>query len=305
MSNNNTRNSARRFGVGKTNAFDVFNIIFFILLAFIMLYPFWSVLMSSLVTAYEHRTRAFIFWPRNPTLDSYRFIFITDRFTRSFFVTVFVTIMSTFYTLAITTTCAYALTKKSVPGYRIFIAMLTITMFFGGGLIPYFMLIRDLGLNNTLAPLIVGSMSFFNFVIIRAFITQIPDGLEESAVIDGANEVTIFFRLILPLSVPVIAVIALWTAVGAWNAFFNAMLFLTGRPDLHTLQLVLRQLVVQREGIDGAEMAYRMRFGHDAAMFSHGIQMAAVVVVTTPILLVYPFLQKYFVKGIYLGAMKG
>ena len=302
--NENTRNSSRKFSVGKTNAFDIFNIIFFIIMAFIMVYPFWSIVMSSFVTPHEAAGRIFIPWPREPVLYWYRFIFATDRFPRAFVVTVIVTAASTLYTLIITSTCSYALTKKSVPGYKLFIVMITITMFFGGGLIPYFLLMRAMGLVNTLWPLIIGSMGFFNFVIIRSFISQIPEGLEESAVIDGANEITIFIRLIIPLSVPVLAVITLWTAVGNWNAFFGAMIYLPARPDLHTLQLVLRRLVVEDASIEGADIVFRQRF-EGVHIWMQGVQNAAVVIVTAPILLVYPFLQKYLVKGIYLGSMKG
>ena len=300
----NTRGSSRRFGVGKTNAFDIFNIIFFLILGFIMVYPIWSVLMTSLITPSEAAGRFFIPWPRNPTLNWYRFIFITDRFPRSFLITTAVTIASTIYTLIITSTFSYALTKKSVPGYKFFIAMITATMFFTGGIIPYFMMMRDLNLVNTLWPLIIGSIGFFNFVMIRAFLSQIPDGLEESAVIDGANEITIFFRIIIPLALPILAVVTLWTAVGTWNAWFGSMLYLPRRPDLHVLQHVLRQLIVDNATIEGADIEFRRQF-EGVHIWMQGVQMAAVIVATAPILVVYPFLQKYFVKGIYLGSMKG
>ena len=313
MDNNNTNineatdtrsTGSRRFGVGKTNAFDVFNIIFFIIMAFIMVYPFWSLVMSSFVMPHEAAGRIFIPWPREPVLHWYRYIFITDRFPRAFVITVIITVTSTLYTLIITSTCSYALTKKTVPGYKFFIVMITITMFFGGGLIPYFMLMRAMGMLNTLWPLIIGSMGFFNFVIIRSFLNQIPEGMEESAVIDGANEIMIFFRIILPLSVPVLAVVTLWTAVGNWNAFFGAMVFLPARPDLHPLQNALRRLVVEDAAIEGADFLFRQQF-EGVHIWMQGVQNAAVVVATVPILVVYPFLQKYFVKGIYLGSMKG
>ena len=301
----------RRFKIGRFNAFDVFNITLFLVLCFVMLYPFWSVLMLSLITSTENAQRTFILWPRNIVLSSWRFVFSTDRFPRSFVITTIVTIASTLYHLFITTTCAYALTKKTVPGYKIIMALLVATMFFSGGLIPWYMLIRSLGMMNTLWPLIVGSMGFINFAIVRAFIRQIPEGLEESAYIDGASELRIFISIILPLSKAVIAVISLWVAVGAWNAFFGAMLFLPTRPDLHTLQLVLRRMLVGEQGAGAgdlgaaAEIAYRQQFGHDAMIFPAGIQSAAIVLVTTPMLMLFPFLQKYFVKGIHLGSMKG
>ena len=299
----NTRSSSRRFGVGRTNAFDIFNIIFFIIMGFIMVYPIWSVLMTSLITPAEAAGRFFIPWPRNPTLHWYQFIFITDRFPRSFVITTIVTIASTLYILVLTSTFSYALTKKTVPGYKLFIALITITMFFGGGLIPYFMMMRAFGWVNTLIPLIVGSVGFFNFVMIRAFISQIPEGLEESAVIDGANELTIFFRIIIPLSVPILAVVTLWSAVGNWNAWMGSMIYLPRRPDLHVLQHVLRQLLVEGDSIEGADIAFRRQF-EGIHIWMQGVQNAAVIVATVPILVVYPFLQRFFVTGIYLGSMK-
>ena len=297
------------FKLKKPNAFDVFNVILFSILCVLMLYPLWSVFMTSMITPAENAQRAFILWPHEIVWSSYTFVFATDRFPRSFAVTTFVTLASTLFQLVITTTCAYALTKETVPGYKIIMALLVATMFFSGGLIPWFLMIRAMGMNNTLWPLIIGSMGFINFAIVRAFIKQIPEGLEESALIDGASELRIFFAIILPLSKPVIAVIALWVAVGAWNSFFGALLFLTARPDLHTLQLLLRQMIVDQTagtGLGpGAEMVYRIRFGHDAVIFPEGIRSAAIIVVTVPLLLIFPFLQKYFVRGIYLGSMKG
>ena len=297
--------------IKRFNAFDIFNIFLFTFLCITMIYPFWSILMTSVITPFENAQRAFILWPEDITFMSWQFVFATDRFPRSFVITVFVTIMSTIWTLFITTTCAYALTKNSVPGYKIVMFLLVATMFFGGGLIPWYMLIRALGMMNTLWPLIVGSMGYFSFAIVRAFIRQIPEGLEESMYMDGATEVQIFIYLILPMSKPVMAVIALWTAVGSWNAWFGAMLFLPVRPDLHTLQLILRNMLIGEQGVGtgalgaAAEIAYRQMFGHDAVIFPEGIRSAAIVIVTFPLLMFFPFLAKYFTKGIYLGSMKG
>jgi len=271
-----------------------------------MVYPFWSVLMTSFIYPHEYMNRIIILWPRNWAMISYQYIFATDRFTRSFAVTLFVTVVGTLYQLILTSTCAYALTKKTLPGYKFFVGMITLTMFFGGGVIPYYMLIRSLGLMNTVWVLILGTFGVFNFIIMRAFMDQIPKELEESATIDGANELRIFFTLILPLSKAVLAVITLWVAVGFWNAYFNAMIFLPTRVDLHPLQLILRRMIVEVGGAaGGADLRYRQLFGEDAIIFEDGIKMAAVIVATAPILVVYPFLQKYFVKGIYLGSLKG
>ena len=293
------------FGVRKITTFDVVNCTLFILLCFVMLYPFWNVLMVSLVGPSEAMNRIFIPWPRDMTFISYQYIFTTDKFPRAFLVTAFITVAGTLYGLVLASTCAYALTKKTVPGYKFFSWMITFTMFFGGGLIPYYMLIRALGLMNTVWVLFLGGMGVFTFLLMRSFINQIPEGLEESATIDGANELKIFYRIIIPLSLPVLAVLTLFSAVCLWNSWFAAMLYLPTRPDLNTLQLLLRRLIVEASKIGDADMQYRARFGHDAVIFEDGIKMAAVIVATAPILIVYPFLQKYFVKGVMVGSLKG
>jgi len=289
----------------KYNLFDYFNIVFFIVLCFIMLYPFWNVLMTSLVSQGEYLKRTFILWPQNMQFDSYRYIFASDRLPRSFVVTIFVTVAGTLYSTLMTLAVSYALTKKPLPGYKLFIALIMIPMFFGGGLIPYYLLIQNLGLMNSIwVTIIPGGIGVWNFLVFKSFIGQIPDGLEEAAVIDGANEIYIFFRIIIPLSLPSIAAICLFTAVGRWNDYMTSMLYLARRPDLHTLQLILRKLIVENQRMGDMETEYRKMFG-DVVVFEDGIKMAAVVVVTAPILFVYPFLQKYFVKGVYLGSVKG
>ena len=293
-------------GVSKNNAFDYFNVIFFIVMCFVMLFPFWMVLMTSLVGPLEASSRIFIWWPRDITFNWYKYVYTTERIPRAFFITGMSTILGTVWAMFLNMTMSYSLTKDSMPGQKFFVGMLLFTMFFGGGIIPYYLLLRSMGMTNTFTVLwFPATVGVWNFMLIRAFIKQIPDGLEDSAKIDGANELWIFIRVIIPLSLPVIAALSLFTAVGIWNSYYSAMVFNATRADLQTLQLVLRKMIVEKTNLQEADNEFKRRFGSQVLIFEDGIRMATVVVATVPILVVYPFLQKYFVKGIYLGSIKG
>ena len=286
--------------------FDYFNILFFIILMFVMILPFWTVLMTSLVTSAEYYSTPFILWPKEPTLLSYRFVFATQKVTGAMLVTITITIAGTLYSMLMTTTLAYGLAKKDLIGRNFLLTMLIITMYFDGGLIPYYFLVRGLGLyNNFWVYIIPSAISIWNFIIIKAFFNQLPAELEESARIDGANDIVIFIRIILPLSLPTLATFALFYGVGYWNTWWPALLFISNER-LYPLQMVLRKLIVQMERPVEMSQAYlRSTSGKWQTLFEDGIRMATVVVATAPILIMYPFLQKYFVKGITLGSVKG
>lgn len=285
--------------------FDYFNVLFFILLAIIMIIPFWSVLMTSLVDSGEATRRVFIIWPEKFNFFSYQYILSSDRIPRSFLVTVAMTVCGTVWSMFLTTTIAYALSKKYLVGRNIFLGLITFTMFFGGGLIPFYLLItKTLHMNDTFWVLFIPTgFSVMSFVMIKAFFNQIPVSMEESARIDGANDIYIFFRIILPLSLPAIATFSLFYAVGMWNQYFNPMLFLPKSPELHPLQLVLRKIVVEGSRKEFDQKMKQM-FGN-VNVFEDGVKYATVMVATAPILILYPFLQKYFTKGIYVGSVKG
>jgi putative aldouronate transport system permease protein len=180
-------------------------------------------------------------------------------------------------------------------------------MFFSGGLIPYYLLIRDLGLMNKIWVLILpGGVSIYNLIIMKSFFNQLPVELEESAKLDGANDIFIFIKIVLPLSMPLLATFALFNAVGFWNAWFDAMLFIQNR-DLHPLQLVMRQMIVDNNmPVEmQAKFIRSKESSSDSPIFEEGLKTATVIIATIPILVVYPWLQKYFAKGVMIGSIKG
>lgn len=284
--------------------FDVCNVCFFVLIGFVMIFPFWNVLTTSIVGIGEFYARPLILWPKDPTLIAYKFIFSSDKMTRTFAVTTFVTVVGTIYNVIVTSCMSYSLSKKYLPGRNIFLIILTITMFFSGGLIPYYLLIKSLGLMNTIWVLIIPTgVSVWDFVVMKSFFSQLPVSLEESAKLDGANDIVILFKIIFPLSLPLLATFALFNAVGIWNAWFDAMLFIQDRK-LHPLQLVLRQMLVDNNL--PAEMQTKfIQQDKGTLLFDEGLKMATVVVATIPILCIYPWLQKYFEKGVMVGSVKG
>lgn len=288
--------------------FDASNIIFFILLGLIMLIPFWNVIIISITSLGEFMNKSFILFPEKPTMQAYQYVFATPLLPRSFIVTTYITAMSTFLSVLVTACLAYGLARDNIRGYKFFIIYLLITMFFSGGMIPRYFVIKDtLGLNNSLWALILPvSVNVFNFIVIRSFFRQLPAALEESARIDGANDITILFRIILPLSIPTIATIALFVAVAQWNAWFNANIFLRD-ANLYPLQLVIRNFIYRAN--KPAEMqnfeGLRDATGQIVSLNEEAIKMACVTVTILPLLLIYPFIQKYFEKGVTIGAVKG
>lgn len=285
--------------------FDFFNVVFFILLAIIMIFPLWNVLMTSLVDAGEFYRRPLILWPEKFYFTSYKFILGGGEIRQSLFVTVALTVVGSLYSMLCTTLLSYALSKKYLPGRNFFLTLIMVTMFFGGGLIPYYLLIKNLGLMNTFWVLFIPSgVNTWNFLVIKSFFSQLPSELEDSARIDGASDLTVFFRIVLPLSTPVLATFTLFYAVGYWNTWYSALLFIQN-PKLFPLQLVLRQMVVQNVRPATMDAQARVAGMKAGSLFDEGIKMATIVIATVPILCVYPFLQKYFVKGVFIGSIKG
>ncbi len=292
-------------GRGET-IFDAALVVFFVGLSFIMIFPFWTVLMTSLVNIGEFTRRPVIWWPRDLTPLSYQYLFSTPRFVRSIGISVYITALGTLWGLFLTSQVAYALSKKTLPGRNFLLIVLTFTMFFSGGLIPVYLWIRTLGLMNTYWALILPiGVNVWNFIVMKAFFNQLPQSLEESAKMDGANDIVVFWRIVVPLSKPLFATFGLFYSVALWNSWFPPLLYITDR-DRQPLALVLRQMVVSQIGppgeIDQARRA--ARFG-TMDMFLEGLNAAAVIVATIPILCIYPWLQKYFAKGVMLGSVKG
>lgn len=290
----------KRQSIG-SRIFDSFNYVFLSLFAIVTVLPFIHIVAVSLSSAQAYGAKDFILWPHGFSLDAYEYLFSTDMLTRSLLVTVFITVGGTIVNLVFTLTMAYSLAKHQLLGRRTIMLLVIFSMLFSGGMIPTYLVVKELHLLDTYwALLLPGAISAFNMIIIKNFFQQLPPGLEESAKIDGANDLGVLFRIVIPLSMPVIATFTLFYAVGHWNTFFNAIIYIND-ASMRPIQVFLRQIVILSEQLGSTD-----DFDATAIVtLSQSIKMAVIVAATLPILLVYPFLQKYFVKGIMLGSLKG
>ncbi|RAX16842.1 carbohydrate ABC transporter permease [Pseudarthrobacter sp. AG30] len=279
--------------------FDAVNYVFLALIGIITLLPFVYVFAGSFATEAEITRRAFFVWPEKFTLGSYEYIFATPAFTRALVTTILVTAVGTLVQLAFTVTMAYPLAKKSLRGRNVILSLVVFAMVFSGGMIPTFLLVKDLGLLNSYWALILpAAINPFSLIIIKNFFQELPAELEESAKMDGATEIGILWRILLPLSKPVLATFALFYAVGIWNDFMSPLLYLSDNSKW-TLQMYLRQVTAASDllGTGNVDPNYIPP--------EQGIKFAVIVVATLPILIFYPFLQKHFAKGMLIGSVKG
>jgi putative aldouronate transport system permease protein len=282
---------------------DVIITIILVLLTLAVVFPFYNMLLVS-VAKYEDiiSTPLYIF-PKAIDFTNYRMAVLYPYFVNSIGVSTFVTIIGTALSLLVTTMGAYALSRKYLPYRRFFFYFIVITMYFGGGLIPWYLVMKSLGFVDSVWVMIIPpAINTFWMILMRNYFEGIPDDMEESAKIDGANDIQILFRIMIPLAAPIIATITLFYAVARWNDWWLPMIFLQD-PKKIPLTLILRRMVVDATIDLGNDMMNAMR---DANIQIHdrSLQMATVTITTIPILLVYPFLQKYFTKGIMLGAIK-
>lgn len=279
--------------------FTIFNYIFLTLLAAICLFPFLNIIASSFATPAEMARKKFILFPETFSLDAYRYILSTPTIFRSMAVSVIVTLVGTIFSMIVTSLMAYGLSRKYLYGRSLFNFLIVFSMLFSGGMIPHFLVVKSLGLLNTYASLILPvTVNAFNLIIMRNFFQALPDSLEESAKIDGASHLTIFTKIMVPLALPSIATISLFYAVSYWNTYMNAILYIND-SNKWPIQVLLRQIVIVSSGLQV-----------DGAMFevvppAQSVKMAVIVIATVPMLLVYPFIQKYFVKGALVGSVKG
>ena len=281
----------------KHYTFDYINIIIMILFIFFFLFPFWMVLVISFSTqeAYAH---GYHFFPRSFTIEEYIRVFENGAIPRALVVSGFITIVGTALSLLLTIPCAYALSKTRFFCKKVFSAITVFPMLFSGGLIPFFLVVSGLGLSNTLWALIIPmAVSPFNLIIAKSFMTTIEVSLEESARLDGANDIQIFIQIVAPLCKPLITAMGMFYAIGYYNEYLMPILFIHSR-SLYPVQLVLREMVINNVTL-GPIASARAAVGN-IEMF----QMASVIVGIIPILLVFPFAQKYFVSGVMLGAVK-
>ncbi|MFP5367901.1 MAG: carbohydrate ABC transporter permease [Actinomycetes bacterium] len=279
--------------------FDAANYVFLSVIGIITLLPFVYVIAGSFANEAEITRRVFFVWPEQFTLGSYEYIFSTPAFIRALVTTVLVTAVGTLVQLAFTVTMAYPLAKKTLRGRQVILSLVVFAMVFSGGMIPTFLLVKDLGLLNSYWALILpAAINPFSLIIIKNFFQELPQELEESAKMDGATEIGILWRILLPLSKPVLATFALFYAVGIWNDFMSPLLYLSDNSKW-TLQMYLRQVTASSDllGTGNVDPNYIPP--------EQGIKFAVIVVATLPILIFYPFLQKHFAKGMLIGSVKG
>lgn len=282
-------------------AFDAGNLLFLGAVALLTVYPFLYTLALSFSTASAAARGSGWPWPSEWSLTSYEMVFQNPEILVGYRNTLFRTIGGTAGTLLMTALVAYPLSRKELLGRPLFILYLLLTMVFHGGMIPSYLLIRNLGLIDHLAVYILpGLISAFNVIIMKNFFQSLPDSLAESARIDGASEWRILFQIYLPLSKPILATIGLWTAVAHWNSWFDALLYINS-DSKQVLQMFLQRVVIS----NNTELIEKGLLNPDLQQFAPETVKAATVIVTIlPILCLYPFLQKYFVKGIMLGSLK-
>lgn len=272
------------------------------LLALAVLFPFYNVLIVSLGTPTGD------IFPTTFSLNAYTYILGQGQVVHAFLVSLCVVVVGTIFSLLVTTCTAYALSRKVFPGKKIILGIIVFTMFFGGGLVPWYIVIKNLGLiNNYLVLILPSTMNAFYMIVMLTFFRQFPAGLEESARIDGANDWTILTRIVIPTSTPVMATIGLFYAVDRWNDWFTPLLFLSD-PNMWPLQLFTQQFIINSTTIlqsaNGSAGASSVVSGL-VPVLPDALKMAVIVIGIVPIMLVYPFLQKYFAKGVMIGSLKG
>ena len=295
---------------------DTFVYTFLIILTISVLYPFFNAMAISFNNADDTMRGGIYLWPRMPTIESYKRVFTNPRIWNAYYITIMRTVIGTVSALFVTSLIAFALSYRNLVGRRFYSLFCIIPMYFGGGLIPWYMLIRNLGMVNSFWVYIIPNLvGLFNVILMRTFFQDIPDAMKESAQIDGANYITIYFRIILPVSTPILATIALFIGVFHWNSWFDGTIFIT-RQDLKPMQNILLQVINEASyaerlaaltGGAGASAAAQAMgaIGRGREVNVRSITMATMFVTIFPVLIVYPFLQRYFVKGIMIGSVKG
>jgi putative aldouronate transport system permease protein len=273
--------------------FQVVNTVFVILLCLAILLPLWMVVVTSLSSNEVAAKEGFVLMPKGIDFTSYAAVFSSGGYFRSFIRSVWITLVATVLSMVISTMMAYALAQKDLIWRNGFFNIVLLTMIVDGGIIPFYMVVRNLGMINTYWSLIIPTaVSTYNLILMRNFFRTIPESLIESARLDGASEFGILARIVLPVSIPILAAITLFYAVNHWNRYFEVIMFINSSSK-YTLQVLLRQLIFHSEG-DGAY-----------SVVVNNFKMAVMVIAMLPILILYPFIQKYFISGLLLGSIKG
>ncbi len=299
--------AAKRF-----SGFNLFNVVFLTVFTLVVFYPFYYMLIYSLSVGKSAGTGIYL-WPRNFTLENYQVLLKSPYILNAYFITIARTVVGVVTSVACTGIWAYAMADPKLIGRKIYTIAATVPMFFSGGIIPFYILIRQLHLINTFWVYILPVVYVtWHMILMRAFYQNLHPSLEESARIDGASDFKIFTSIIFPISLPMISTIALFTAVGQWNAWFDAFIFINN-PDLHPIQLFLKQVIQQNtqmkslmSSLAGAGVdAETLKRYENIQVTNESLKAAATVITIGPIIAVYPFMQKYFIQGLTLGSVKG
>lgn len=286
--------------------FNGCNIILVGIFTLVILYPLLFVVFASLSDPRHIFDHVLLLWPRGFTLEGYKRVFANGDIWMGFKNAVIYTALGTVVNVVMTTLAAYPLSRRDFRGRNVVTMLFTFTMFFSGGLIPTYIVNEGLGIVNTMWVMIIpGAVSVYNMIIMRTYFQQnIPIELEESAFIDGATDIQLLLKVVLPLSTPILAVMMMFYGVGRWNGYFDAMIYLSDR-SLFPLQLILREILVQNQMGDAANQAMMSVNQSEVSALKQSIKYAVVVVSSVPVLLFYPVVSKYFEKGIMIGAIKG
>lgn len=286
----------------------VLNYTVLILLCLSIILPTLNVLALSLNVGTDAAKGGIYFWPRDFTLDNFKEVFRQSNIVNGFLISVFRTVLGTFLSVFLTAMAAYALKTRTMPGQKQLTFFIFFTMLFSGGLIPYYIVLKELHLTNSIWVYVLPALySVWNMMIMKSFFEQTPEGLEEAARIDGCSDFGIFFRIILPTSKPVIAAISLFNAVGHWNDWFTGSFYVRD-PNMKPLSTVLQEMLTKQQALTDTLMSatgsMQMQMLDKIQVTGTSLKMATIMIVITPIVLVYPFLQKYFAKGVMIGSMK-
>ena len=285
--------------------FDTINTLLLVLVMLVVLYPLYFIVIASFSDPLEVLSGHVVFFPKKVSLEAYKMVFRDAQILTGYRNTIFYTLLGTAVNIILTVLAAYPLSRRDLAGRKFFTVMLAVTMFFSGGLIPtYLMVSNTLHLLDTIwAMILPGAISVWNVIIVRTYFqTSIPQELSEAAMVDGCSDFMLLTKVILPLSMPVLAVMVLFYGVAHWNSFFNALIYLNDKA-FYPLQLILRSILVQNTMSE--DMLAEVDSLANRQVMAETIKYALIVVASAPIIAVYPFLQKYFVKGIMVGAIKG
>lgn len=289
--------------------FDIIVHVIVILVLIVVLYPLIYIVSASISSPIAVNSGKMLLLPKDITWEGYKIIFRNKDVWNGYLNTIIYTLVGTLVNLLFTIPAGYALARRELPGRNFFMKFILVTMFISGGLIPSYLLITGLGLKNSMWALILpGAVSVYNLIVVRTYFqTNIPEELIESAVIDGASFFRIFFEIVLPLSKPILAVMALFYGIGHWNQYFGALLYIDDRSK-YPLQMILREILVIQDMSSNPNMSMSgemAKFLYSQQQLAQVIKYGVMIVSTLPIIIIYPFLQKYFVKGVMIGSVKG